>query len=411
MHKITRTPYFKLGAAIFAAGALLIVFNRIIAHFAGFSEGISQLESILSPFIYGFVMAYLLCPIYNFSVRKLYKAFSRRAKNKKRAFRFARVLATVIAMVILIGVVAGLTALVIPQVIDSISDLISMLPGRIQALYGFLSDKVAAMQNREVASQIGGYLQNIQERLSGWVSTTVLPRMGDLVSRLSQGLIATLRTIINIAIGLVVCVYVLNSKENFKAQSRKIIIALTKKETAERIFDFGAFTNRTFGGFINGKIIDSIIIGLLCFILMSIFRMPYAILVSTIIGITNVIPFFGPIIGAVPSAIIICVVSPLKALYFLLLIFLLQQVDGNIIGPAVLGKTTRLASFWVMFAIIVGGGLFGFFGMVIGVPVFAIIYYYIARFIDGRLRKKDMPEATADYRDYQNYDIERGEVE
>ena len=164
-------------------------------------------------------------------------------------------------------------------------------------------------------------------------------------------------------LGMIACFYFLNGKEKFKAEIRKTIIAVFSHRHANEIFDFAAYSNRTFGGFINGKIIDSLIIGVICFVAMSILRMPYTILISTIVGLTNVIPFFGPFIGAIPSTVVIVLVDPVKALIFLVLIFLLQQFDGNILGPAVMGSKVGLASFWVMFAIIVGGGLFGFIGM------------------------------------------------
>ena len=230
------------------------------------------------------------------------------------------------------------------------------------------------------------------------------------MAQISMGVYVTLRTLFNLLISVIVCVYLLNGKELFKAQIKKIISATMTKEKSDDIFEFAYFANKTFGGFISGKLIDSLIIGILCFILMTIFNLPYTVLVSTIVGVTNFIPFFGPFIGAVPSALIICVASPIKALYFLILVFALQQFDGNILGPKILGGTTGLSSFWVMFAIIVGGGFFGFTGMVLGVPVFAVIYYYFSRYIKKRLARKQMPTETADYEEFNKYDINRKDV-
>ena len=234
--------------------------------------------------------------------------------------------------------------------------------------------------------------------------------MGTLVGQVSTQVLLTLKTMMNVMIGVMACVYMLNSKERFQGQFKKVILATLPKEKAEAVFDFAKFTNRTFGGFINGKIIDSIIIGIICFILMEIFGFPYPILISAIIGITNVIPFFGPFIGAIPAAIIILLVSPIHALYFLVLIFILQQVDGNIIGPAILGNTTGIASFWVLFSIVIGGGLFGFIGMVLGVPVFAIIYYYFSRSINKRLEAKGLEFRTDSYEDLNKYKIDKEEL-
>jgi predicted PurR-regulated permease PerM len=196
----------------------------------------------------------------------------------------------------------------------------------------------------------------------------------------------------------------------FKAQAKKTIMALCSKEHADDIFEFANYSNMQFGGFINGKIIDSAIIGVLCAILMSIIGLPYTVLVSTIVGITNIIPFFGPFIGAIPGTLIILLESPIQAFYFVILILALQQFDGNILGPKILGETSGLASFWVMFAILVGGGLFGFVGMVLGVPTFAVLYYYSGKLLRKKLKRKNMPEETEEYMEFNKYDINRKDV-
>ena len=173
---------------------------------------------------------------------------------------------------------------------------------------------------------------------------------------------------------------------------------------------FGKICNETFGGFINGKIIDSIIIGILCFFAMTVLKLPMAILISVVVGVTNIIPFFGPFIGAIPSILILLIVEPIAALKFAIMVLVLQQLDGNVIGPKILGKTTKLASFWVMFAIIVGGGLFGLPGMILGVPVFAIIYANTSGAINSKLREKEMPTDTLVYEDFSKYYIDKEEI-
>ena len=174
-------------------------------------------------------------------------------------------------------------------------------------------------------------------------------------------------------------------------------------ETAIQIIKEAKFINKTFGGFITGKLIDSAIIGCICFVVLTIFKFPYIMLVSVIIGFTNIIPFFGPFIGAIPSTIIILTASPIYAVYFVIFIIILQQIDGNIIGPKILGGSTGIPSFWVMFAILFGGGLFGFVGMVLGIPVFAVLYAYVSRAVDSKLQKKNMPVNTNLYKDLSNY--------
>lgn len=409
--KLTETNEFKLGATIFAAGALLIIFYQIVAHYAGFKTGISTLGSIISPFIYGFVMAYLLSPVYNFVIKKLYPVFSKSGKvTHSTALTISRVFASVISLMLLIGIVGSLVALVVPQLVDSIGRISATLPGAFNRFINWVTRYTAEMSNQDLAAQIEEAVDSIRQNVVSWVQDSLIPGVGTLMQRISTSVILTLRTMLNMLLGLVACVYFLNSKEMFRAQLHKTILALTQPKVSKELSDFVTFSNKTFGGFINGKVIDSLIIGIICFIVMTIFGWPYPILISTIIGTTNIIPFFGPFIGAIPSALIVATVDPWTAFWFLIMIVILQQVDGNIIGPAILGQSTGLASFWVMFSIVVFGGLFGFAGMLLGVPVFAIIYYYFSKFIYKRLSKKGLDTHTFDYEDFSNYDIDKEEL-
>lgn len=410
MKRLLENKHARLMFMIFIVGALLIIFNQIVGNYESFSEGVGTIKTIVSPFIYGFVMAYLLSPIYNATVRGLYKLLGKYFKNKQRLFSFCKLVASVVAVVCLIGAVAGLIALIVPQVIESLTGILKSLPQRLTQLSALFNDITSKMDNKRLAMRMSEIYAQVQTNLIELAQTKLLPGMGTLVGQVSTQVLLTLKTMMNVMIGVMACVYMLNSKERFQGQFKKVILATLPKEKAEAVFDFAKFTNRTFGGFINGKIIDSIIIGIICFILMEIFGFPYPILISAIIGITNVIPFFGPFIGAIPAAIIILLVSPIHALYFLILIFILQQVDGNIIGPAILGNTTGIASFWVLFSIVIGGGLFGFIGMVLGAPVFAIIYYYFSRSINKRLEAKGLEFRTDSYEDLNKYKIDKEEL-
>ena len=410
MKRLLENKHARLMFMIFIVGALLIIFNQIVGNYESFSEGVGTIKTIISPFIYGFVMAYLLSPIYNATVRGLYKLLGKYVKNKQRLFSFCKLVASVVAVVCLIGAVAGLIALIVPQVIESLTGILKSLPQRLTQLSALFNDITSKMDNKRLAMKMSEIYAQAQTNLIELAQTKLLPGMGTLVGQVSTQVLLTLKTMMNVMIGVMACVYMLNSKERFQGQFKKVILATLPKEKAEAVFDFAKFTNRTFGGFINGKIIDYIIIGIICFILMKIFGIPYPILISAIIGITNVIPFFGPFIGAIPAAIIILLVSPIHALYFLVLIFVLQQVDGNIIGPAILGNTTGIASFWVLFSIVIGGGLFGFIGMVLGVPVFAIIYYYFSRSINRRLEAKGLEFRTDSYEDLNKYKIDKEEL-
>ena len=214
----------------------------------------------------------------------------------------------------------------------------------------------------------------------------------------------------NFIIGIVISIYVLLGKETFIAQAKKLVYAVFPADRGNVIVATVRKANDIFGGFIIGKILDSVIIGILCFIGLSILQMPYTLLVSVIVGVTNVIPFFGPYIGAIPSAILIMLANPIQGLYFIIFILVLQQVDGNIIGPKILGDSTGLNSFWVVFAILVGGGLFGVAGMIFGVPLFATIYYITRKLTAWVLRKKGLPEETAAYTEVERIDVDTGQL-
>ncbi|MFQ9893199.1 MAG: AI-2E family transporter [Emergencia sp.] len=410
MREYFKNRYVKLAVALFGAGAALIVFYEVVGNLQGVSDAWNTISSILSPFIFGLVMAYLLCPVYNVTVRRMYKVTNNAFKNKRHSLRWARVMGTIVSLLVLFGVIGGLFALVLPETIKSIVGIVQDLPERLTDLINWAENTFTAERFPEATASFELLINNFRDTFTDWTQNEFLPKIGFYMGQISQGVILTLRTLLNIAIGVIVCVYFLNSKELFKAQTKKLILATCTREKSDRIFEFAYFTNRTFGGFINGKLIDSLIIGILCFILMTIFGMPYTVLVSTIVGVTNIIPFFGPFIGAIPSAIIICFASPVQAIYFLILILALQQFDGNILGPKILGETTGLASFWVLFAILLGGGLFGFAGMVLGVPVFAVIYYYTSRHIEKRLERKHLPTETSEYEDFNKYDINRKDV-
>ena len=406
MKRVLRSTYFRWGTTIFLAGAVLVVFYQMVANFTGFKDGISSLISILSPFIYGFVMAYLIGPVYNYVVKKLYPAIKNDTKSNKMALRISKIIATIISMIVLIGVVVGMGALLIPQIVESVRGISQTLPSNVENLSDWANNILDNMHNTELANTIQEAIVEAQDNLLAWVQNTLLPGVGTMMQRVSSSVIVTIKTVLNIIIGVIACAYFLNGKESFKAQAKKLVLANFKEAKAEEIFEFAAYTNKTFGGFIVGKIIDSIIIGVLCFVAMSFIKLPYPILISTIVGVTNIIPFFGPFIGAIPSLAIIFLINPVQALWFLILVIILQQLDGNIIGPAILGNSIGIASFWVMFAIIIGGGLFGFMGMVLGVPVFAVIYYYGGKLIRKRLGKRGLQEETVNYIDYDCYEIE-----
>ncbi len=399
-----KNKYLQQTLMFLFIGVILIVAYYVVNHIPVIKSGFDKVNDILMPFYLGIVMAYLLCPIYNATVRLVYKRNKNRFKRQIKCFRLARVCGTLAALTLLIVVVAGLLMLVIPSLWESIAGLVIAAPEMISRAQEWISTNVD--QNPELEAILQGKLANLSETLILWAQDKVLPGAEAIFS----GVVGTLGTVLDIFVALIICVYLLNSKELFAAQSRKLVLALFSEERAEKIFELGKLSNQTFGGFINGKIIDSAIIGVLCFIVLTICKIPMTMLISVVVGVTNIIPFFGPFIGAIPSIIILLIIDPISSLKFAIIILVIQQLDGNIIGPKILGKTTKLASFWVMFAIIVGGGLFGFLGMILGVPVFALIYTYTSRGVNAKLQSKKLETDTFSYENFSKYNVDKEEI-
>lgn len=392
----------------FIVGCALILAYYVVNNFQVVSAGMARMNDILMPFYIGIVMAYLLCPIYNGTTRIIYQLNKGRFKKPVNDLKLARVIGTVVSIAVLILVIAGFIMMILPDLWESIMGLVLGLPETMNRFIVWVRTNLEA--NPEVMAFLEGKLDGIADTTLVWAQEKLVPGAEAVLNNLSVGVIGTVGVVFDLFVAVIICVYVLNSKEMFIAQSRKLVLAVFKQERAEKIFELGTLTNETFGGFINGKIIDSIIMGILCFAAMSVLGLPLPMLVSVVVGVTNIIPFFGPFIGAVPSGIILLIIEPISALKFALMILVLQQIDGNIIGPKILGKTTKLASFWVMFAIIVSGGLFGFVGMVLGVPVFAIIYTYISRAINGRLKEKELATDTLLYEDFSKYNVKKEDL-
>lgn len=378
--------YIKTGLTAF-----IVILCSIIAFFAiyrydGVSNIVSAVTGVLMPFIYGLVMAYLLCPVYNFTVRNVYGLFGSNNIRFKRALTVSKAVGTIVALTVLLVVIFGVLWMIVPGLIDSIVNIIELLPSSMAQLLEWVDIKLAKYP--ELIDMIGSITGRFTEDATSFVMGTLLPEYSSIAVSISEGVIGVLIAIKNLFIAVIICAYFLNIKDTLAGQFKKLILAVCNENTAGEIFSGAEFTNKTFGGFINGKIIDSAIIGVLCFIFMTIFGWEYTLLISCIIGITNIIPFFGPFIGAIPSSLLLLMVDMNQCLWFLVFILCLQQFDGNILGPKILGETTGIASFWVLFAVLIGGGLFGFVGMVVGIPVFVVCYAYLTRIVNKRLEKK-----------------------
>ena len=386
-------PYLYGMLAGFGAISLSILFFFLIYRFQGFGDAISKLTGILMPFIYGAVIAYLLKPVCN-----CVEDFLRRLLPKKMG-TVANMLAVTISLLFGILVVYALIMMIVPQLITSVTTLYYTARNNLNDFVDWASHQEIIASNQKLLDFIETSYDNLQDTLDNIVRTKLVPSMQSLLSGAALGVMSFVTFLKNIIIGVIVSVYLLASRKKFGQQGKMILYSLIKPRWADIILEEILYADKMFGGFINGKILDSAIIGVLCYIACLIFKFPSALLVSVIIGVTNVIPFFGPFIGAIPATLLILIQNPIKALWFVLFVLVLQQVDGNIIGPKILGNTTGLSSFWVLFAILLFGGLWGFVGMIIGVPLFAVIYDVLKKFVFHGLRRNEEMELVTTYHD------------
>ena len=389
--------YICWGVTALAVLLLLVAAVFVVMRWSLVAALGAKIAHILAPVIYGAVFAYLLNPVYNrvqAAVMKLTKDIIPDEKGRKRLGGF---LGTLASLCLLVAVVVGLISMLIPQLISSIRGVMETLPSSINNLEIWL-EKVLA-DNPDLEQQVMQHYGAAADYLQNWLTNVVVPNIYRIIGSVSSGVVLA---VFDILIGLIVMVYLLNMKEKLLAQAKMIIYGVFPLKIANKVIEEGRYVHQVFGGFIIGKLLDSLIIGLICFVLLGFANMPYVLLVSVIVGVTNVIPFFGPFIGAIPSAFLILLSDPMKCLYFLIFVLLLQQFDGNILGPKILGDSTGLSSFWVLFSILLFGGLMGFVGMIIGVPTFAVIYRLVTEFTTWRLGKKALSGNLNEY-DRLNY--------
>ena len=392
--------YLYWGVTAFCVIAAALLFYFAVGNITVFGNAVSRLVSILAPFIWGRVICYLLSPLMRSVENRLFLPLARKLyrKNKKNdGRRFARALTVVFCEIVLILVLVALVYLIIPQMLSSVQTLISNSGVYVDNLSKWAD---GLFENYPVLDDyLGGFLDNFNTNLGNWLETKLLPRVGSVVTSVTSGVYGVAKSIYNLIIGIIVSIYLLSDKEGFVAAVKRMTYSVFSVETADRLRSGLNFVDRTFMSFLNGKLLDSLIIGIICYIVCSILKMPYTLLVSVIVGVTNIIPFFGPLIGAVPSALIILMVDPTKCLIFIIFVIILQQIDGNIIGPRILGNSTGITGFWVMFSIILGGGLFGFWGLLLGVPVFVVIYSLVTNLIVKKLKRNDLPWELEDYKE------------
>lgn len=396
---------FSRGMTMFLVIMACVVLYFALLRLDSITNAVSMVIDVLKPILYGMVIAYLLNPIVK-QVDRILVPRLEKYMQKNRAKQCSRGIGVILSLVFLFALITALCNMLIPELVKSIRDLIITLPGQLNNVVDWFNH----LQASDTA--MGILMRNALEEgtttLQNWLRTDLMPQVNTIMSNLTVGVLNILNEVLNFLIGLIVSVYLLFSKEQYSAQCKKMTYAFLKTNHANMLLHLTKKSNEIFGGFIIGKIIDSAIIGVLCFIGLSLIKMPYTLLVSVIVGVTNVIPFFGPYIGAIPSAFLILLSDPKKGLYFIIFILVLQQIDGNVIGPKILGNSTGLSPFWVVFSILIGGGMFGFVGMIMGVPTFAVIYYIISMITSQRLERKNLPLTTVHY-GVKSYVNEKGE--
>ncbi len=384
--------YLKIGitgAAILASGILcaFVLFKMpvIISVLKGITE-------ILKPFLYGVVFAYLLAPLCNKIEEKLFQIFP---KAKTKARRFICFIAIVISLCVAIAVIWLIIMMIIPQVWDSVMKIIQMVPQKLIVVNNWIEHM---LENQpELQAYFEEFSSQAESNIDSLLNVDTIQKVQSIINSLSVQLFGVLGVVKNIFLGLLISAYLLGSRKLFGAQAGLILHGVFSDKWAKIIEEEIRYTDKMFNGFLVGKIIDSAIIGLLCFAGTSIMGFEAPAFISVIIGITNIIPFFGPFIGAIPCGLLLLLENPMHCLYFIIFIFVLQQLDGNVIGPKILGNTTGVSSFWVLFAILLFGGMWGVVGMVMGVPLFAVIYDIIRKLVYRGLRKHKRESMITDY--------------
>lgn len=419
--------YTTIAAYSLAVIVLAVLFVVFVFRFDSFAKGFSWIGAVAAPLICGIVIAYIINPLMMWIERTLFKkllsdtppenntvmkkladskaggssvvkALEKHATTTQKRIRrrkvAARALSVTVAYVILLAVLAGVGIAVVPSVAGSLVDLTDQMPGYIKKLDGFLQDYFA--NNPEIAGLISDGFVKLDSILQK-VKEMIEPMAGDIASGVISFAASLLTGLKNVVIGLIIAIYLLFSKERLLAQCKKILFAFLKNSTCQRFFYVAGKSNDIFKKYIISNLVDSVIIFVAMSIGMAILGMPYPLLLAVVCGITNLIPFFGPFIGAIPCGVLILLVDPVKVIWFGLFVLVLQQVDGNVIKPHLFGETMGLPAIWVLVSITIGGGLFGIPGMLIGAPVFAVIYLLFAEFVAGKLKRKNMPEKTGEY--------------
>lgn len=351
-----------------------VAFYLLLSNFSAVFERVSWVLSVFAPFFNGIAIAYLVNMPMRFFERTIFKKL-----------RFRRVLAVLLAYLLAVLLLALLLGLVVPQIVQSVLSVVRNLPAYLQNLGDLAAwlTETFGIAPKTLDFFVISYT-DLMTTIAAW-ARSFLPNLLNITFSIGSGVVGALTA-------FMASIYMLASKEKLLRQCKRVLYAVFPVKPAQNFINVCKLSNSMFSGFISGKIIDSAIIGAICYVFMLVTQMPFAVLISIIVAITNIIPFFGPFIGAIPSAMLLLLVDPVRALWFIVFIILLQQFDGNILGPKILGNSTGLPALWVLIAIVAGGGLFGFAGMVLGVPTVAVLYTLGSNFVESRLKRKNVDE-------------------
>lgn len=388
--------YFRWGLtafltvlAIFAAYDTILGAHRLLGY-------IRALGVIITPVAMGGAIAYLLAPISDFLERTILHRWATKGIVERKPRGWVRVVSILMTFALVLGAIALMLCFLLPDMWKSTMKLIENIPMYVSVVSGWFNSMSGSVTiPDEVYTWFDSYYDQIMGSLTGLTDSSSL---SSLIAKVSGGVVGVFNFFANLIVGLIIAAYMIGMKERLSAQCKKIICSLFEAPDVAHILEAFRYTDRVFGGFIRGNILDSIIVGLICFIAFQFMSIPYSPLLSVLIGVTNLIPFFGPFMGAIPSCILIFLDSPIKCLEFIIFILVLQQLDGNILAPKILGQSTGLASLWVIISVLVGGAFFGPIGMLLGCPAFALIYALIRILVNHGLDKKDLPTATDAYR-------------
>lgn len=402
MKRKIQNEYIYWGITALSVIALGILFYFTILRFDNIIKIIGKILYIFRPLLYGIIIAFILTQSFNFFNRKFIKLLSKRSKDTIKVKKESKIISISISILILLLILFWIFYLLIPKLLVSVVGIVEMLPDSIVKVESWLENILKG--NPVIENIILTMINDSSKSILSYLSEGILPKMENIVTTVTVGLNGMYEFLRDFTIGIVFSVYLLINKNKYVSEMKKFIYTFLGIKKGNSLLQGARYSYKIFNGFIKGKLLTSVALGIVCYIAMILFKMPYAALISLIVAITNIIPFFGPIIGWVPGVILLLLINPIQALYFTIIIIVLQQIEGNILSPKIVGDSIGLSGFWVLFSIMIFGGIFGLVGMIIGVPIFAIFYHFASYQLKKYLAKKDLPSETADYEDLKYID-------